>query len=156
MNFIRSRARGGGGVGTLPLAGICHPPDSRPLFCIFFFSFLLNASFFYNFLRPVTPNCCFFWQNVPAKSWKFQVWSYILQQRGLTSNHHWEYLRRYRLNIPTYLVPSRNFPLNSTANLYFEVKIPDWCYSLYPQLWDCIKKASIFSTFKIHVLTPFK
>ena len=34
MNFIRSRAR-----GTLPLAGICHPPDSRPPFLHVFFLF---------------------------------------------------------------------------------------------------------------------
>ena len=28
------------------------------------------------------------------------------------------------------LVPSGKFPLNNRANLYFEVKIPDWCYNL--------------------------
>ena len=31
------------------------------------------------------------------------------------------------------LVPSGNLPLNNRANFYFEVKIPDWCYNLYPQ-----------------------
>ena len=31
------------------------------------------------------------------------------------------------------LVPSGNLPLNNMANFYFEVKIPDWCYNLYPQ-----------------------
>ena len=54
MNFIRSRARGWGGVGTLPLACICHPPDSRPLFCIFFFSFFFTECLL--FLQLFTPS----------------------------------------------------------------------------------------------------
>ena len=31
----------------------------------------------------------------------------------------------------TYLLG--NLPLNNRANFYLEVKIPDWCYNLYPQ-----------------------
>ena len=57
------------------------------------------------------------------------------------------------------LVPSGNLPLNSRANFYFEVKIPDWWYNLYPQ-FNCKiapKRPQLFPLLKyMFCLTPFK
>ena len=49
------------------------------------------------------------------------------------------------------LVPSGNLPLNNRANFYFEVKIPDWCYNLYPQ-FNCKiapKRLQLFPLLKL-------
>ena len=70
---------------------------------------------------------------------------------GLTSNHQMLRVLTFSMSKHTYLlVPSGNFPLNNRANLNFEVKIPDWCYNLYPQ-FNCEiapKRLQLFTLLK--------
>ena len=78
-------------------------------------------------------------------TWKFEVWSYGPDLKSSLR------VLTFSMSKHTYLlVPSGNFPLNNRANLNFEVKIPDWCYNLYPQ-FNCEiapKRLKLFTLLK--------
>ena len=78
-------------------------------------------------------------------TWKFEVWSYGPDLKSSLR------VLTFSMSKHTYLlVPSGNFPLNNRANLNLEVKIPDWCYNLYPQ-FNCEiapKRLQLFTLLK--------